>query len=418
MSPQPQTASRMAERNPTRVADRRTGGTAAAPPALVGLATDLVHRFRSVVVGERTGGDPAGAACDHESLATEVESAYRSGRAFRFPTAGRPELAASSPSQLEVLAEEALTYREPLLDLFARHLYDLSAWNRALADGSGVTVTETSLRLHGPLPDTLVADAERVVALPVSPLEELGTFDAGTVAGLFGELLAEVDAVGWSVRVQPGLRARLAVRPSSRMVLVASDAVFAGAELARLAVHEVGTHVLRAVAGQRQAVAVYGVGCGTRGLCAEEGLAVWAEQQAGLLDATTMRRYALRVQAVRHGMDLPFGDLYAVMRGWCDPREAYQLCRRVKQPLADWNEPGAYLKDKVYLEGLHLVSGYTADETSRRLLWSGKVSPFDLDTEVDPLFALEPGPDPLPLHDHLVEFTQRWVLSRSAAARS
>ena len=85
------------------------------------------------------------------------------------------------------------------------------------------------------------------------------------------------------------------------------------------------------------------------------------------------------------------------------------MASRVKRGIGDWNLPGAHVKDKVYLEGLDLVTPVLGDRDMRRALWAGKIS--DLDSrELSQLVGFTPlFDDPLDLHHHIVDHVDSTV---------
>lgn len=377
------------------------------PSILVSVAERLVTRYRSIVSG---GSSTPLLALPRADLAVQTEAAYLRGEFFRPESLSDPGPASAS-SALEQLADEVELYHDPLLDRFGVYLRGLSGWNRALSDGRGSVITEASVAVHGALlPETVLA-AETVLSTYPPTGEEEATLSYGSkdAAQLFRRLLGHVDAKGWEVRLEPDLRARVAVRSASKILVLRESATFSAEELRRLAIHEVGTHVLRTVAGGAQPLTLYTIPNGSHALAVEEGLAVWAEEHAGLLDATTRRRYAGRVLAVRDALTLPYAEVYANARRHFSPRESFELTSRVKRGLRDWNEAGAYVKDKIYLEGLSLVAPAASDVDLRKRLWSGKISELGYDGG-DMLVGLQVSQrDPLLTHLRLDEIVRQWV---------
>jgi hypothetical protein len=383
------------------------------PPLLVAVADRLVGAYRSVVAGGSTNVAPAGVPA---GLAARTEEAYQAGRNYRPDPRPGSAPAVNACSELDRLAEEAMAYHDPLLDRFGQHLLALAEWNRALVDGSGQTITSASLAAHGPLQEGTVRHAEDILRdVPEDASEGLmdtrvaKAFDSNAAVQLFTHLLDVTGADGWRAVVEPSLRSRVAVRPTSRTLVVRSTASFDAIELRRLAVHEIGTHVRRAVTGAYQPLSLYSVAAGPGALAVEEGLAVWSEEQSGLLDSRTLRRYAGRVLAVRDGLNLPYGEVYANARAHFGPREAFDLACRVKRGLADWNEPGAYVKDKAYLEGWAQVGPAASDPLHRRMLWSGKISDLGADTQETLIGLRVAASDPLEDHRQIVGAVDNWL---------
>ena len=89
----------------------------------------------------------------------------------------------------------------------------------------------------------------------------------------------------------------------------------------------------------------------------EEGLALWAEHEAGLIDRVTLRTYAARLLAVDHARD---HGILSVVRYLADfgvaLTSAIEIALRVKRGLRDPNSVGGSTKDWGYLGGLSLIS--------------------------------------------------------------
>jgi hypothetical protein len=381
------------------------------PPLLEELSRRFVQSYRQAVAQDAA--DPAvpRRTSAPTASAAAAEEAYLEQRCYQVPVP-TPETMAGPVrvSALDRLADEAESYRDPLLDRFGEHLRRLARWNDALISADADAVTRASTSLYGELaPETILRAEELLHSTNYSKDHDTATLDSTATAKVFTGLLALVAATGWLVQTEEGLRARVAVRPASRTLVLRQGEQFSVAEVKRLAVHEIGTHVLRAHLGSMQRLDIYGLGFGPRSMCVEEGLAVWAEQRAGLLDMVTSRRYAVRVLAVRDALVAPFGVVYNNARTHCSPREAFEVASRVKRGIGDWNLPGAHVKDKVYLEGLDLVTPVLGDRDMRRALWAGKVS--DLDSrELSQLVGFTPlFDDPLDLHHHIVDHVDSTV---------
>ncbi len=153
--------------------------------------------------------------------------------------------------------------------------------------------------------------------------------------------LAGLDA---RVRLEPALGARAAA--SERTVWLA-DRPFGPREALGLAVHEVLGHLVSAANARAQPVGLLRVGT-AESFEDQEGVALWFEEQAGLLDAGRRRVLAARVLAtdmVLRGAD--FGQVVRVMReehGF-SPEETVALAERACRG-------GGVARDAGYLMGL------------------------------------------------------------------
>lgn len=210
------------------------------------------------------------------------------------------------------------------------------------------------------LPSTpLVQEAERILARPVEP-DEPAMITSAEAAGRVEERLTQVEVPGWRVELADNLAASMTVNGPRKLLRIRRSATFSEPMVRRLLVHEIDGHVARWEAAQRQPEPLAAIPMG-RTVPTEEGLALWREQQAGVLSPHMMRTYAARVIAVDHARD---NGLLAVVRRLLDhnlPRvAAIDVALRTKRSLHDPNGPGGTTKDWGYLGGLHLINEVAA----------------------------------------------------------
>ncbi|HEX6425531.1 MAG TPA: tyrosine/phenylalanine carboxypeptidase domain-containing protein [Acidimicrobiales bacterium] len=132
-----------------------------------------------------------------------------------------------------------------------------------------------------------------------------------------------------------------------RELLVGSDSVVPAHRQEALVHHEVGTHLLTAVAGGRQPLRLL-----EQGLAGfeqtQEALGVLSEHLVGGLDADRLRTVAARAVAARRLSDgARFPDLFAELHGThgFGERAAWTLAMRIVRG-------GGFTKDVIYLRGL------------------------------------------------------------------
>ncbi len=170
-----------------------------------------------------------------------------------------------------------------------------------------------------------------------------------------------------AVRVDPGLIANAAV--GERTVFIA-DRHFGAYEARRLATHEVYGHLVSAFNGRTQALGVFAVGtAGSYG--DQEGVAIYLEELAGLLDSCRQRTLAGRLLAT-HAMHagVSFGDAARTMVTEHDfsPACAVTLCERAFRA-------GGIARDAVYLTGwLRVRRAVSRGEANLVELQVGRVS--------------------------------------------
>lgn len=239
-------------------------------------------------------------------------------------------------------------------------------------------VRPMAARLFGTGGERIFADGDQTVLdaaheiLTHAPLgEEAKTLPAASAEGanLRDLMLAYAKHVGLhiAVRVDPGLIANAAV--GERTVFIA-DRRFGAHEAQRLATHEVYGHLVSGFNGRTQMLGVLAIG--TAGAYGDqEGVAIYLEEIAGLLDAPRQRTLAGRLLAT-HAMHagVSFGDAARalVTEHEFSPEAAVTLCERAFRA-------GGVARDAVYLTSwLRVRRAVTRGETNLAELQLGKVS--------------------------------------------
>ena len=334
---------------------------------------DLVVKYRSL--GDLS--DPSSAPQqDLADVAGKVEAAYLSGASYDPLFSYTP----SEPSfEYESLRREALLLAgsSPVAALFSGFLGRQFRYASAVRSGSADEITQFSLESFGRPSAGLLSYATSILAdAPAAPVSDAPLFPDTLAAAALSSVLPLVGAFGWEVSLRASMIPRMSVSPAKKTVFIRLGEFFTAAEVSRLAVHEVATHVLRSVSGSAQPCSVFALGVAADHLLCEEGLAVWLEDQAGVLSGADLRKYALRVLAADKALSLGFSGVYAYLRGFTDPHAAFAITLRAKRGIADTSLPGAYVKDAVYLGGLLACRDALvgAPDETLRLLWGGKVS--------------------------------------------
>ena len=244
--------------------------------------------------------------------------------------------------------------------------------------GRSKQVRPMAARLYGTGAELLFPDANHTgldaahEILSRAPAErEPKTIPAASTEGvnLRDLMLAYAKHVGLhiSVRIDPHLIANAAV--GDRTVFIA-DRLFGAYEAQRLATHEVYGHLVSAFNGRTQQLGVFAIG--TAGSYADqEGVAIYLEELAGLLDLGRQRTLAGRLLAT-HAMHagVSFGD---AARALVDQHDfsaagAVTLCERAFRA-------GGVARDAVYLTSwLRVRRAVARGETDLGELQLGKVS--------------------------------------------
>ena len=160
----------------------------------------------------------------------------------------------------------------------------------------------------------------------------------------------------------------------TKTVLVDPNIERSGHKLKKTLVHEVGTHVLRAVNGFASGYEALGKANLPSYLDVEEGLATWNENSMGFLSANWLKKKAALVYALYIGEDLSFRQLYNAVYGIFPKYASFDVVYRVKRGLEDTSQPGVYFKDIVYFRGFRQVLNRLEKDLSLyELLYAGKI---------------------------------------------
>ena len=215
-----------------------------------------------------------------------------------------------------------------------------------------------SLQLFGPVPQDLVPLAHQLLeTLPRSA----HSAHAADAAALAAAARAELSLYG---KIAPWMTSRVEVvdgviglTVSKGNLLVGETTRVPAGRVTALIAHEVGTHIVTYVNGQRQPIRLLALGLvGYDEL--QEALAVFAEYLVGGLTADRLRVLAARVVGARALSDgASFVDTFRLLS-----REQYLDWDTAFQVTARLYRGGGLVKDAIYLRGLvrlanHLVGG-------------------------------------------------------------
>lgn len=261
------------------------------------------------------------------------------------------------------LANRVSTVAHPLREVVAAHAAEAVETVRAVsfarelggADGNS-TLTDWSLRTYGAPSREIVDHARDLLTAGWAEPWPQQILPATRAAWIVEQTLA-VLAPGWAVRIEP-IVASMTVDGAKLAVVVSADHWFTVSEIARLLVHEIGSHVLRRVNATASPGSLAQVSFGTDATSTEEGLAVWWEQTLGVGTSSTMRGYAARVVAVDVALRGSIFDVVAALAPYIPTEDAARIAIRVKRGMSDPTLPGALTKDHVYLSGFVAVSDY------------------------------------------------------------
>ena len=183
--------------------------------------------------------------------------------------------------------------------------------------------------------------------------------------------LAAAAGVDVAVRIEPRLAANAA---AGEHTVFLADRSFGAREALRIAVHEVLGHIVAAFNGRAQPLRLLSIG--TAGSFEDqEGLAIYLEEQAGLLDPHRVRTLAARVMAAAWMHDGASFDEVArrLLRDeGFDVAETVALCERAFRG-------GGVARDVVYLRGwLRVRAALAAREATVDEVRWGRVGVADV----------------------------------------
>lgn len=145
-------------------------------------------------------------------------------------------------------------------------------------------------------------------------------------------------------------------------------------ETKKTVVHEL-SHVLRAYNGELTGFMALSKPSLTNYLDVEEGLAMYNEEQMGLLKDIDLKERAGTVYAIYVGQYLSFRQLYDVLLGSFTKKKAFKIAYLVKRGMGDTSKPGISVKPVVYFRGFRKIrKRFQVDASLYKKLYAGKIS--------------------------------------------
>ena len=184
--------------------------------------------------------------------------------------------------------------------------------------------------------------------------------------------LEKRNETGWSIDLTSQMSARVLVQSAQKKILIQEEALFEPQDVPRLILHEIDVHAVRSSNGAQQRLHMFQTGL-PFSISTEEGLAMVAEQKAGLLGANTLYEQSQLIWAIDKAKELGFRDLYEQLKIRVGPHMSWAICLRIKRGLAKPEKPGVYAKDSIYLSGWQKVSHWLAQGGDISLLYVGSV---------------------------------------------
>lgn len=188
---------------------------------------------------------------------------------------------------------------------------------------------------------------------------------------VFEQFLSQKNIL-WKVKIQPDLVPFLDVDAFQKTIFIHPEISFTELQLNRMIVHEIETHLYRALNGA-QLMKLAGTGLKNYEEAAE-GLAAYNEYLVDPKETSFLKRFYIRYLAVAQGLQGSFRELYEYLIDQFDLNieEGWQVAVRVKRGIQDTALPFAFLKDQIYLKGFYRVKNLT--DLERLSLYKGKFS--------------------------------------------
>ena len=251
------------------------------------------------------------------------------------------------------------------------------------AVGNNELVTDISFKKYGKPSSLLFRNSARVlrgkvdgynlVEYPKVRKEDILGYDE--IVNVFNTVFDTLDLDGWSVaQSQNIVKNGVKVGIKRKQILVDPNIERSKFKLRKTLIHEVGTHVLRAVNGSKSGFEALGKANIPEYLDVEEGLATWNESNMDLLTIRWLKEKAALVWGIYIGEKLTFRQLYNSMLGVLPKKSAFSVTYRIKRGLGDTSYPGMYYKDIVYFRGFGKVTRQLEkDKSLYEKLYAGKI---------------------------------------------
>lgn len=187
----------------------------------------------------------------------------------------------------------------------------------------------------------------------------------------------------WDVKIMPNMAARISVEPDRKAIYINETKMFSYNDIQRLLIHEIHTHVLRAENGYKRELKIYSSGT-ANSLIHEEGLALYNEWKNNVLDEFALKLYAARYICCVN-IEKSFFDLFDyLIKNGCTYEMAIYIVPRIKRGLTDTKNPGGFIKDYVYFQGMYeVIDALKQNQELYNSMYYGVISLDDVDTLKD-----------------------------------
>jgi len=271
---------------------------------------------------------------------------------------------------------KSLKYKETIMDRILKEKAKETYYFLKLIENIGKkSFTKYSIKIYGRPDSNLLKTAKKLSSYDDSkiyePKRRTSTYNAVLK---FRKIFKELN-LKWEVE-EKDIASKAMVIPSRRKLIIKNNRNFSRREIRRFTVHEIYTHVLRTEFGLIQPYKIFSIGLAGYE-STEEGLSLYKEKKAGLLDKKSLKGYSSRVLSVDKALNGSFRDVYNFLTDLFDKEKAWDLSVRVKRGIKNTRESGAFTKDILYLKGYLEVSNFIKNQSGLHLLHYGKIGVKD-----------------------------------------
>lgn len=277
-------------------------------------------------------------------------------------------------ADLQSLASKIETIENPVLNQYIALIERTCKWVE-MFESKGAEFGSWLYSLYGEPAEEIVTYAYSVLDSDKTLIADKENQSAADAGLYFEDRLKSFGFSGWQV-IHESMPAKIRINSIQKVIYVNIYASFSDRELQRLAVHEIGTHVVRRENGAKQPYEIFKFGF-PKYLECEEGLAIFSEEKAGLLSDFEFGKYCLRTIACSLAKSSQFSEIFDILCRYTSSEHAYAITARVKRGLSDSGELYGYTKDQLYLSGYLKLKAMSKADVKR--LYIGKIGFIELD---------------------------------------
>jgi len=245
--------------------------------------------------------------------------------------------------------------------------------------GNSRKFTEYSVKAFGVPDKKLVEKAYQIISTPseINIKADMNKiYDAHDLASKLKNRLYKYG-FDWQIVILETSTTKVTVDPEIKVIYLNNSLKYSEADLERLQVHEIDTHVVRAENGALQPFKIFSTGL-ANSLTTEEGLAVTSEEMNNVLDHSALRILAGRTIAVALAVRESFFSVFTELAKYFNENDALNITQRVKKGLSDTSDCGGFTKDYIYFDGYYSLKEYLNLDNDPEILFVGVIGLEDI----------------------------------------